>query len=517
MEREGMKQMIVILDFGSQYSQLIARRIREANVYCEIVPFNVNPEEIRKKNPEGIILSGGPASIYVENAPCCEKGVWDVGAPVLGICYGMQITAQHLGGQVATAEKGEYGKIEITVDNTSPLFQGIDPHFVCWMSHRDSVAVPPEGFKVVAKSSNTPVAAMENQEKKMYCLQFHPEVVHTVFGKEVIQNFLFNICGCQADWTPASFIEENIKQIRAKVGDGKVLCALSGGVDSSVAAVLVHKAIGDQLTCVFVDNGLMRKGEPEQVEKTFREHYHINLIHYKGEERFLAKLAGVEDPEAKRKVIGEEFIRIFEDEARKLGKIDYLVQGTLYPDVIESISTGGPSACIKSHHNVGGLPEDMQFELIEPLRQLFKDEVRAVGRELGLPDEIVDRQPFPGPGLAIRLIGQIDKEKLDILREADAIVQEEVKVAGLYKELWQSFAILVTNTKSVGVMGDERTYDYLVAVRAVTSDDGMTADWAKLPYEVLEKISSRIINEVRGVNRVAYDISSKPPATIEWE
>jgi len=509
--------MIVILDFGSQYSQLIARRIREANVYCEILPFNVDPEEVKKKNPEGIVLSGGPASIHLENAPCCEKEIWDLGVPVLGICYGMQLTAQHLGGEVTTAPKGEYGKIEITVDSISLLFKGIEERFVCWMSHRDLVAVPPEGFKVVAKSSNTPVAAMENQDKKMYCLQFHPEVVHTVFGKEVIHNFLFHVCACKADWTPASFIEENIKQIRDKVGRGKVLCALSGGVDSSVAAVLVHKAIGDQLTCVFVDNGLLRKGEPEQVEKTFREYYQINLIHYQGEDRFLAKLADVEDPEKKRKVIGAEFIRVFEEEAGKLGQIDYLVQGTLYPDVIESVSTGGPSACIKSHHNVGGLPEDMQFELIEPLRQLFKDEVRAVGRELGLPEEIVDRQPFPGPGLAIRLIGATDKEKLHILREADAIVQEEVKSAGLYQKLWQSFAILVTNTKSVGVMGDERTYDYLVAVRAVTSDDGMTADWARLPYDVLEKISSRIINEVRGVNRVAYDISSKPPATIEWE
>jgi len=509
--------MIIILDFGSQYSQLIARRIREANVYCEIVPYNVQPEEIKKKNPQGIILSGGPASIYVENAPNCAPEIWSLGVPVLGICYGMQITAQHLGGQVATAEKGEYGKVEVYLDTTSPLFKNLDSRFVCWMSHRDSVAVLPAGFRNVAKSSNTPVAAMENQEKGYYCLQFHPEVVHTVFGKEVINNFLFQVCHCQPDWTPASFIEETVKEIRAKVGTGKVLCALSGGVDSSVAAVLVHKAIGDQLTCVFVDNGLMRKDEPEQVEKTFRDYYHINLIHYRGEDRFLAKLAGVEDPETKRKVIGEEFIRIFEDEARKLGKINYLVQGTLYPDVIESVSTGGPSACIKSHHNVGGLPEDMQFALIEPLRQLFKDEVRAVGRELGLPDEIVDRQPFPGPGLAIRLIGSADKEKLNILREADAIVQEEIKAAGLYKELWQSFAILVTNTKSVGVMGDERTYDYLVAVRAVTSDDGMTADWARLPYDVLEKISSRIINEVRGVNRVAYDVSSKPPATIEWE
>lgn len=509
--------MIVILDFGSQYSQLIARRIREANVYCEIVPYNANPEEIKKKNPKGLILSGGPASIYVENAPYCGPEIWQMGIPVLGICYGMQITAKHLGGQVSTAEKGEYGKIEVSLDTSSPLFRGLDSSFVCWMSHRDSVAVPPQGFKITAKSSNTPVAAMENQEKNYYCLQFHPEVVHTVFGKEVISNFLFNVCHCQPDWTPASFIEETVKEIRAKVGTGKVLCALSGGVDSSVAAVLVHKAIGDQLTCVFVDNGLMRKGEPEQVEKTFREYYHINLVHYRGEDRFLAKLEGVLDPEVKRKVIGTEFIRIFEDEARKLGEINFLVQGTLYPDVIESVSTGGPSACIKSHHNVGGLPEDMQFDLIEPLRQLFKDEVRAVGRELGLPDEIVDRQPFPGPGLGIRVIGEIDKQRLDILREADAIVQEEVKAAGLYKELWQSFAILVANTKSVGVMGDERTYDYLVAVRAVTSDDGMTADWAKLPYDVLEKMSSRIINEIRGVNRVAYDISSKPPATIEWE
>ena len=509
--------MIIVLDFGSQYSQLIARRIREAHVYCELVPYNTPIDKIKAKDPQGIILSGGPASTYGKDAPRCSQEIWELGLPVLGICYGMQLTAEHFKGEVDNADKGEYGKVEITVDNSSPLFADLKNKFICWMSHRDSVSKVPDGFAVTAHSTNTPIAAMAHQEKGIYCIQFHPEVVHTVLGKEIIQNFLFKICQCNPDWTPASFIEETVKQIRAQVKDGKVLCALSGGVDSSVAAVLVHKAIGDQLTCVFVDNGLMRKGEPEQVEETFREHYKINLVHYRGEERFLEKLAGIDEPETKRKVIGTEFIRIFEDEARKLGKIDYLVQGTLYPDVIESVSTGGPSACIKSHHNVGGLPDDMQFSLIEPLRQLFKDEVREVGRALGMPEAIVERQPFPGPGLAIRLIGEIDKEKLYILREADAIVQEEIHKAGLYRSLWQSFAVLDTQTKSVGVMGDERTYEYLAVVRAVTSDDGMTADWAKLPYEVLETISNRIINEVRGINRVVYDISSKPPATIEWE
>lgn len=509
--------MIIVLDFGSQYSQLIARRIREAHVYCELLPYNTPLNEIKEKQPEGIILSGGPASIYGENAPDCPKEIWEMNIPVLGICYGMQLTAKHFGGQVDHADKGEYGKVEVSVDHNSPLFANIKESFICWMSHRDSVGKLPPGFSKIAESDNTPLAAMSQAKKNIYCLQFHPEVVHTVLGKEIIQNFLFEICHCSPSWTPDCFIEETVKAIQAKVGTGKVLCALSGGVDSSVAAVLVHKAIGDQLTCVFVDNGLMRKGEPEQVEKTFREYYKINLVHYRGEDRFLEKLQGIEDPETKRKVIGAEFIRIFEDEARKLGKIDYLVQGTLYPDVIESVSTGGPSACIKSHHNVGGLPEDMQFSLIEPLRQLFKDEVRDVGRALGMPEDIVARQPFPGPGLAIRLIGDIDREKLTILREADAIVQEEVHSSDLYHALWQSFAVLDTKTKSVGVMGDERTYEYLAIIRAVTSDDGMTADWAKIPYEVLETISSRIINEVRGINRVVYDISSKPPATIEWE
>lgn len=507
-------EIVLVLDFGGQYNQLIARRVRELNVYSEMLPFYTPVEKIKARNPKGIILSGGPASVYAENAPKVDPEIFRLGIPILGICYGMQLITHLLGGEVKRAGKREYGRAMVDIRKDHLLFTGLPERQQCWMSHGDSVAVVPEGFHACAYTSDTPYAAFSHEEMKLYGVQFHPEVRHTEYGMGVLKNFLFNICGCSGEWSMGSFIEEQVKEIKNKVGDRKVLCALSGGVDSSVAAVLVHKAVGDQLTCVFVDHGFMRKGEPDQVKDTFSGKFHMNLIFLDARQRFMEKIRGVSDPETKRKIIGNEFIRVFEDESSRLGKMEFLVQGTLYSDVIESGT--GTAATIKSHHNVGGLPEDMQFQLIEPLRLLFKDEVRQVGRELGLPEEIVSRQPFPGPGLAIRIIGDINEEKLEILRDADWIVLEEIRKAGLYESIWQSFAVLPT-VRSVGVMGDERTYAYPIVLRAVTSDDAMTADWARLPYDLLERISNRIVNEVSQVNRVVFDITSKPPATIEWE
>lgn len=508
-------ELIVVLDFGAQYNQLIARRVREANVYCEVLPCNASIDRIRSLNPKGIIFTGGPASVLDPNAPYCDKEVFNLGVPILGICYGMQLMGVMLGGAVQKAEQREYGKMDICVDNSSILFDGIESETTCWMSHTYFVHRMPEGFKNIARSANCPVTAMENTEKNFYGVQFHPEVMHTPKGKEMLRNFLYKVCGCTGDWKMSSFVEQSIQAIRQKVGDKSVLCALSGGVDSSVAAVLMHKAVGHQLTCIFVDHGLLRKYEGDQVEKVFREQFDINLIRVNAEERFLSKLAGVSDPETKRKIIGEEFIRVFEEEAKKIGQVDFLVQGTIYPDVIES--GGGDAAVIKSHHNVGGLPDYVDFkEIIEPLRNLFKDEVRMAGEELEIPAEIVWRQPFPGPGLAIRVIGDITKEKLEILRDSDHIFREEIANVGLAKDINQYFTVL-TGMRSVGVMGDERTYDYTLALRAVTTTDFMTADWARIPYDVLEKVSNRIVNEVKHINRIVYDITSKPPATIEWE
>ena len=509
-------EKVLVLDFGSQYAQLIARRVREQSVYCEIHPYSMGLDKIQAFAPKGIILSGGPSSVYDKDAPHSDLGVFELGLPVLGICYGMQLMTQQLGGKVERSEKREFGGSSLQIDDQSDLFSAFDGSADVWMSHGDRIESMPAGFRIIAHTEHCPVAAMKDEKRRFYGVQFHPEVVHTPRGDEMLGNFLFNICGCLPTWTMANFIETEIESIRRKVGDGKVLCALSGGVDSSVVAVLIHKAIGDQLQCVFVNNGLLRKGEAEKVVNLFSKHFRINLDYVDASDRFLDKLNGVSDPETKRKIIGNEFIYLFEEEAKKLGKVDYLAQGTLYPDVIESVSTKGPSAVIKSHHNVGGLPEKMNLKLLEPVRELFKDEVRLLGKELGMPDEVIYRQPFPGPGLAIRCIGELSKEKLDILREADAIVIDEIRKAGLYREIWQSFAVLLP-VKTVGVMGDARTYEFTVALRAVNSLDGMTADWVKLPYELLGSISSRIINEVKGVNRVVYDISQKPPATIEWE
>lgn len=509
-------ELVLVLDFGGQYNQLIARRVREAKVYCEVLPHNASLESIKAKNPKGIIFTGGPSIAYEKDAPTVDPQLFELGIPILGICYGAQLTAHVLGGKLEAAEQREYGKKELEVAGAHPLFEGVSKKTVCWMSHTYQItALPTNDYKIIGKTNHCAIAAFANDEQKIYGLQYHPEVVHTPEGQQMLHNFLYNICNCQGDWVMSNFVEQTIQDLRAQIGDRKVLCALSGGVDSSVAAMLVHKAVGHQLTCIFVDNGLLRKDEGDMVEQVFTERFDLNLIRVNAQELFLSKLAGVSDPEAKRKNIGETFIRVFEQESVKLDGVELLVQGTIYPDVIESGSEH--AAVIKSHHNVGGLPEDMSFTgLIEPLRDLFKDEVREVGRELGLPSDVVDRQPFPGPGLAIRIIGDITEEKLALLREADWIYREEIRKAGLDKEIWQYFAVL-TGIRTVGVMGDERTYSYTIGLRGVTSLDGMTADWARIPFETLEIISNRIVNEVPNVNRIVYDITSKPPATIEWE
>jgi len=512
-------QTIVVLDFGSQFTQLIARRLRELSVYCEILPFNTPIADIRARKPIGIILSGGPKSVSETSAPRCEPAVYDAGVPVLGICYGMQLMTDTLGGEVAPAPQREYGHAMIRIDADAPMLASVGPELKVWASHGDFVKRAPAGFSVTATSANAPVAAMANEDRRLYAILFHPEVAHTDRGTEILRNFAFDICGCTGDWTMASFVQETVGAIAKQVGNGRVVCGLSGGVDSTVAALLIHKAIGDRLTCIFVDNGVMRLDEAGQIRRRF-EKLKLPLVFADASTLFLERLAGVTDPERKRKIIGAAFIEVFEAEAKKLaakhGEFDFLAQGTLYPDVIESVSVIGPSHVIKSHHNVGGLPEGMRFTLVEPLRQLFKDEVRAVGKELGLDDEFVWRQPFPGPGLAVRILGDVSPARLDLLRKADAIVAEEVRKAGWYRRLWQSFAVLLP-VQSVGVMGDARTYEYTAAIRAVESKDGMTADWARLPHDLLASISSRIVNEVKGINRVVFDISSKPPSTIEWE
>jgi len=511
-------QKILILDFGSQYTQLIARRVREARVYCEIHPFNMSLDAIEAFSPRGIVLSGGPASIYDEGAPLADRRILELNLPILGICYGMQYLTQVLGGDVGKSGDREYGNATLTIEDDRDLFYGFGKGEgrTVWMSHGDRIDRMPAGFVALAGSKNSPVAAMADAARRLFGVQFHPEVAHTPDGSRMLRNFLFRICGCEPSWDMASFVQETVSALREKIGDGRVICGLSGGVDSSVTAVLLHRAIGDQLACILVDNGLLRKGEAREVVELFQQHDGMDLHLVDASDHFLGHLRGVVDPEEKRKIIGREFITVFEEKARELGKARYLAQGTLYPDVIESVSFKGPSATIKSHHNVGGLPDVMDLDLIEPLRELFKDEVRQVGAELGLPRELIMRQPFPGPGLAVRILGEIDRERLEILRAADAVVIEEIRMAGLYEKVWQSFAVLLP-IRTVGVMGDERTYENVIAVRVVDSLDAMTADWSKIPYEVLGRISNRIINSVKGVNRVVYDISSKPPSTIEWE